>query len=150
MKDITSWLKAKFFLVAVAITWLSLIAQLLPLQIVVMVICLVTGAYNWRRWNYSIWMIQDQFVNVILSGHHVTTVSSTIGQMSKTSATAEQMRVVVDFLFRVFAGQKNHCRNAIEVEDVHRYSAVRAALGLVGYVVSYTAFIYFASRLIGG
>lgn len=150
MKSITSWLKAKFFLVAVAITWASLIVQLLPLQVVVMAICIVTGSPSWKRWNYSIWMIQDQFVNVILSGHHVTTVSSTIGEMSKTSATAEQMRVVVDFLFKTFAGQNNHCRNAIEVEDIHRYSAVRAALGLTGYVMSYAAFIYFASLLIGG
>lgn len=150
MKNVTSWLKAKFFLIAVAITWASLIVQLLPLQIIVMVICVVTDSQSWKRWNYSIWMIQDQFVNVVLSGHHVTTVSSTIGEMSKTSATAQQMRIVVDFLFRVFAGQENHCRNAIEVEDVHRYSATRAALGLAGYVASYTTFIYFASRLIGG
>lgn len=149
MSDFFSWFKAKFFLVAVAITWGSLILQLLPLQAVVMVICLVTGSQAWKRWNYSIWMVQDQFVNVVLSGHHVTTVSSSIGNMSYTSATAEQMRKVVDFLFRAFAGQKNHCRNAIEVEDVHRYSAMRAFVGLVGYVISYMTFTYVAAGLMG-
>jgi len=149
MNQIKSWLKAKFFLLSVAILWLSMIAQLLPLQLIVMIICIATKNPKWREWNYSIWMIQDQLVNVILSGHHLTTVSSTLGMMSYTSKTAQSMRVVVDYLFKIFAGQKNHCRAAIEVEDVHRYSAIRAALGLTGYVASYAFFIYMTTKLIG-
>lgn len=149
MNTIGAWLKAKFFLLSVAIVWGSLILQLLPLQAVALFISVMVKNENWKNWNYSIWMVQDQFVNVMLSGYHMTTVSSTIGHMSKTSATAEGMRKVVDFLFDKLAGQKNHCRRAIEADDKHRYNALRSLIGLTGYVGSYAFFVLAAANLFG-
>lgn len=127
-------IKAKIFLLLVAVIWGSMIWACWKIQVPLLLASFVTKSASLREWNYSLWMVQDQATCFLLSGHHETTVSSAIGELSKTSDTAEHMRRVVDWLFLAFAGQRDHCRRAIEEHDTHRFNIKYAAIGVTSYL----------------
>lgn len=124
----------KGFLVGFSVVsvWLSLILIMGPFQ-------LATGILSrfWapaRDWNYSIWILQDVAVNVIHGGSHKVTVSSKIGWMAIAGYSAMLwMERVVNWIWLTVLNEENHCRNAIEPEDNHRYDKRVTILGLVIY-----------------
>lgn len=73
-----------------------------------------------RRWGLSFWMWTDQGVNVLLGGNEDVTVSSKVGyKAEQSSKTATAMALVINFFWYLGTGQKNHCINAIERDEVH-------------------------------
>lgn len=111
-------IKAKLLLISVALVWLLFIVVMLPVQLPV---TLLAWPLPWlRSYRYKIWIAQDQLVNAIHNGNPDITVSSRIGWMAEQgSKTAASMAVVVDWLFYVAIGQKNHCRASIERDEDH-------------------------------
>lgn len=73
-----------------------------------------------KRFNRAFWMWTDQGVNVFHGGNEDVTVSSKVGyreeQGSKTAAT---MAAVINSLWYIGTGQKNHCISAIERDEEH-------------------------------
>lgn len=113
-----TWLKAKLLLLTIAAVWLILIILLSWLQIP------VTIAAIWvkrlRRYRYGLWISQDQFINALLAGNPDVTVSSKVGYMAaQGSKTAKVMAKVIDTLFYIAIGQRNHCAVSIEHDEAH-------------------------------
>ena len=111
-----TWIKAKILLLSVALVWLVLIIAMLPLQLPVTL--LAWPFKKLRGYRYKIWIAQDQMVNAIHNGNPDITVSSRIGWMAEQgSRTAAAMAVVVDLLFYISIGQRNHCAVSIERDE---------------------------------
>lgn len=111
-------IKAKLLLLSVAIVWLFFIAIMSPLQIPVTIMAIKFTQL--RGYRYKLWIAQDQLVNAIHNGTPDTTVSSRIGLMAERgSKTAKKMAVVVDLMFYITVGQRNHCNVSIERDEVH-------------------------------
>jgi hypothetical protein len=109
-----TWLKAKVLLATIAVLWLFFIVIMLPLQLP------VTLLAPKSRYTWAIWIGQDQMVNALLFGNPDITISSRIGYHAKRgSKTALAMEKVVDWLFYKIAGEKNHCRTHIELDERH-------------------------------
>lgn len=129
-----TWLESKLILVAVALLWGSMIVICSPIQIPFSLWAMRTNRRGIQDLCYSFWMIQDQACNMILSGHHETTVSAMIGYYSQSgSKTAASMRVLVDYLFKKISGQLNHCVGAVENHDTFRFNRRYAAVGFCCY-----------------
>ena len=112
------WLKAKLFLLAIALIWGYLILVMLPFQLIVTLLPIWLPGLSNYRWRY--WIGQDQFVNAILGGNPDITISSKVGYMSlHGSRTAQAVEIVIDWLFRVAVGQEQHCFNSIEFDEAH-------------------------------
>mgnify|MGYP003656855917 CR=1 FL=1 len=113
-----NWLKAKLLLLSVAITWLFFMVIMSPLQLPVTLLAIPIKSM--RRYRWSIFIAQDQLVNALHNGNPDITVSSRVGYMARQgSKTAYAMAKVIDFLFYVAIGQKNHCDVSIEHDEVH-------------------------------
>lgn len=113
-----SFIKAKLILLSVAIVWLFFIVIMSPLQLP------VTIAAIWlkqlRGYRHKIWIAQDQLVNALHNGNPDITVSSMVGYMAESgSKTAKAMAAVIDFLFYIAIGQRNHCAVSIERDEEH-------------------------------
>ncbi len=110
-------IKAKLLLLAIAVVWGLLIVLMLPFQLPVT----LAGIHpRLKRYRYGVWLAQDQMVNAIFGGNHDVSVSSKLGYMSEQgSKTAIAMAKVVDWMFYVAVGQKNHCRASIERDEEH-------------------------------
>lgn len=112
-----SWLKAKFILLVIAIVWGYLILVMAPIQIPV---TMLGTLKRFKRYRWAFYIAQDQAVNAILGGNPDVTVSSKVGYMAEQgSKTAKAMAVVIDFLFYVAVGQKDHCAESIERDEEH-------------------------------
>lgn len=113
-----SWIKAKLLLLSVALVWLFFIAVMTPIQLPVTLLAIWVKPL--RSYRYKLWISQDQLVNAIHNGNPDITVSSRIGWMAEQgSKTATAMAKVVDFLFYVAIGQRDHCRVSIERDEDH-------------------------------
>ena len=114
-----TFIKSKLLLLSVALTWLFFIVFMSPLQLP---LTLLRAKRNTRlgRYTYGLWIAQDQLVNAIHAGNPDVTVSSKVGYMAlQGSKTAQLMERVIDWLFYVVAGQKNHCFVSIEQDEKH-------------------------------
>jgi hypothetical protein len=112
-----TFIKAKLLLLSVALVWLFFIIVMAPL------IVPVTVAAIWirqlRPYRYKLWIAQDQIVNAIHNGNPDETISSRVGYMArKGSKTAKKMAAVIDFIFYVAIGQRNHCAVSIEWDEI--------------------------------
>jgi hypothetical protein len=113
-----TWLKAKFLLLSVAIVWLFFIVVMSPLQLPVTIAAIKFKQL--RAYRYKIWIAQDQLVNALHNGNPDITVSSMVGYMAEQgSKTAKAMAAVIDFLFYISIGQRNHCAVSIERDEDH-------------------------------
>jgi hypothetical protein len=111
-------LRAKFLLLSVGLVWLFFILIMAPLQMPVTI--LAVWLKPLRGYRYKLWIAQDQLVNAIHNGTPDTTVSSRVGLMAENgSKTAKKMAAVIDFMFYVAIGQRNHCAVSIERDEVH-------------------------------
>ena len=111
-------LKAKLLLLSVALVWLFFIIVMSPIQLPVTVLAIWFKPL--RGYRYKLWISQDQLVNAIHNGNPDITVSSRIGWMAEQgSKTATAMAKVVDFLFYIAIGQRDHCRVSIERDEDH-------------------------------
>ena len=111
-------IKAKILLLLIVVIWLYLALCMLPFQL------FITIAPIWHRglrnYRYRFWIAQDQYVNVILGGNPDVTISSKVGYMAlQGSRTAQIMERVIDWIFYVAIGQKNHCFESIELDERH-------------------------------
>jgi hypothetical protein len=111
-------LKAKLILLSVAITWLFFIVVMAPLIAPITIAAIFIKPL--RGYRYKLWIAQDQLVNAIHNGNPDITVSSRIGWMAERgSKTAAAMASVVDWLFYIAIGQKDHCKVSIERDENH-------------------------------
>lgn len=113
-----SYIKAKMLLLSVAVVWLFFIVVMAPLIIPVTITAIWYKPL--RGYRYKLWIAQDQMVNAIHNGNPDITVSSRVGYMSANgSKTARVMEIVIDFLFYIAIGQRNHCAVSIEYDEDH-------------------------------
>ncbi|MFC4699399.1 hypothetical protein ACFO4O_04400 [Glaciecola siphonariae] len=113
-----SWFKAKLLLLSVALIWALFIVFMSPLQLPVTLLAI--RYKKMRRYRYGLWIAQDQLVNAIHAGNPDVTISSKVGYMArKGSKTAYAMAKVIDGLFYLAIGQKNHCDISIETDEEH-------------------------------
>lgn len=118
LRKIKSFVAAKLLLLSVAVTWLLFIVIMSPLQIPVTLLAIPFKGL--RGYRYKIWIAQDQLVNALHNGNPDITVSSMVGYMSREgSKTARAIEVVIDWLFYISIGQKNHCLVSIEEDEDH-------------------------------
>ena len=135
-------IKAMFFLALVFFNWASLIIIMLPLMVVAKVVDKILPNVKWL---YSILLAQDHLVHAIMGGHFKTTISGMLGYLKLArSRTGTVAAKVVDLLFYIALGQTNHCVGAMEIEDIHLFSARRA----IGGSICYYASIYFVVNAI--
>nr|WP_136252885.1 hypothetical protein [Ningiella ruwaisensis] len=129
-----SFVKSKVLLLFIALTWGSLIMFMIPLEIISFAFDKVQKRGKKQGWLYSILIGQDCLVNAIFGGHFKTTISSELGYQSSKSDTARYMAKVVDWLFYVTVGEVDHCKNAMEKEDLYYVSGLRMSIGFICYV----------------
>ena len=109
-----AYLKAKVFLLLVAILWLSLIIAMLPLMVIAVIFD--------RDWLYSLFLSQDHLVNVVLGGHYLTTISSQLGKLRQDgSRTGTVAADFVDWLFYIARKEIRHCDNAMQPDDIYTF-----------------------------
>lgn len=119
-------LKAKLFLLLVAVVWGSLIYSIWKFQLVVTLLGLLPYE-RLKELSKNIWTAQDNMVNVIVTfivfgraGNPDVTVSSKVGVLQKLeNETADKMAKFINKGFEVANGQKDHCRESIEHDEVH-------------------------------
>ena len=127
-------IKAKIFLMLIALNWGSLILLMLPLLLIALVYDKMREGIQWV---YSLLLAQDHLTNAIMGGHFLTTISSLLGHLRQQgSSTGKVAADFVDKLFELAIGQNNHCTLAMEESDIYQFSASRAILGSICYYVS--------------
>lgn len=115
-----TWLKAKLLLLSVALIWAFFICISLPVQLPITIASFLVSNERLKRYVWGFWIWQDQAVNATLGGNPDVTVSSKVGYMAEQgSKTAKVMASVIDFLFYVAVGQKDHCAVSIERDEEH-------------------------------
>lgn len=118
MSTAITWLKAKLFLLSITFWWVAFFILMSPIQLPVTIAA--TWVKSLRIYRYGLWIGQDQLINAIHGGNPDITVSSRLGFMAiKGSKTALVMEKVVNFLFYISVGQKDHCRASIEHDEQH-------------------------------
>jgi hypothetical protein len=128
------WIKAKIALLLIGAIWATLFILMLPLLIVAIIYDAKVKTHSDRGWAYSLLIAQDHCVNAILGGHYLTTISAIVGylqtQQSKTGTLAARF---IDLGFKIAAGERNHCVNAMQSDDIYNWSTSRALLGALIY-----------------
>lgn len=114
-------MKSVFFLVLVGIIWVALIILMSPFQIPLTLAAALFKNERLRKYRYNFWIWQDQGVNTLLGGNPDITVSSQVGYMAhiENNKTAKGMARFIDFGFKTFTGQLDHCRASIEKDEDH-------------------------------
>ena len=112
------FMKAKLLLLSVAVVWAYIIIVLLPIMLPVTLLAIPFEGL--RRYRYAMWISTDQLVNAIHNGNPDITVSSKVGYMAEQgSKTATTMAAVINSLWYIGTGQRNHCIKAIERDEEH-------------------------------
>lgn len=115
-----AWIKAALLLTSVFLWWAFFVVVMSPLQVPVTFLAFVSKSSRIKRYNYGLWIGQDNLVNAIHRGNHDISISSKVGYMAREgSQTAIQMAKVIDWLFYVTIGQENHCLVSIEKDEQH-------------------------------
>ena len=125
------WIKAKLLLLSIAFVWAgsAFLHVKLPFAdynfyvgyiYIAATLMQLTRIEALKRYGYSWWISTDQMVNVLHGGNPDITVASKIGYMAvQGSKTALAMEYVVNFLFYISVGQKDHCKASIEHDEKH-------------------------------
>lgn len=112
------WLRAKLLLISIVIVWAYILIALSWLILPVTILAIWFKSL--RKYRYALWISTDQLVNAIHLGSPDVTVSSKVGYMAlKGSKTAQAMASVIDLLFYLAIGQKDHCLVSIEKDEEH-------------------------------
>jgi hypothetical protein len=114
------WLKAKTLLLAIAAVWgFYLLGH--PRGWWQILITIIAIPYKpLRGYRYRLWISQDQDVNTTFGGNPDVTVSSKVGYMAEQgSGTAKAVAKVIDLLFFIAVGQRDHCTVSIERDEKH-------------------------------
>jgi hypothetical protein len=123
---LTTWLKARFLLLVIALVWGWLISTVWEFQLAITVLGFLP-VQALKDFRYRFWIVQDNMVNVIASfialgkaGNPDVTVSSKVGTLAELgSRTSASMAVVINLLFWIGIQQKNHCAESIERDEEH-------------------------------
>lgn len=147
MIDLLGKCKAVLLLLAIVVVWLVFIV-LTPfgwLQVVLVKVCFVvrwavkglkvlTRRFKWHGlfmlkvsavmhrlndWCFTLWLSNDQYINSVFFGDEDHSISGRVGSLAmQGSRTALVMEKVIDFIFFIAIGQRNHCRQSIEFQEV--------------------------------
>lgn len=72
-----------------------------------------------KSWCFTLWLSNDQYINSLFNGLADHTISGRIGYLSlKGNRVAQVMEAVIDFIFLVVVGQRQHCRESIEWDEI--------------------------------
>lgn len=77
-----------------------------------------------RLYIYNLLIAIDQLANVILGGAPDRTISYRAYARSHHKGW-DAIRAAIDWIFRVFFGQQNHCQQVFEGGDVHLQEVIR-------------------------
>jgi hypothetical protein len=136
------WLKSKIALLLIGAIWGSFIILMLPLMLIAFAYDKTAGTHSARGWLYSLLIAQDHLTNATLGGHYLTTISSLLGHLKQSgSKTGTITARLVDLGFRIATGERNHCVNAMQSDDVYNWSTSRALLGALIYFCGVYALI---------
>lgn len=144
MAKFTALLHAGSFLLLVLIVWLAFLV-ITPYgwyQVFLVVLCLLVtgtvkvlgfivvsdrsrvnrllfwlkaGSFRLRRYTFSLWVSNDQYINKLLFGHEDHTISGRVGYLAyQGNAAAILAEKVIDGLFYFCFGQARHCYLSIE------------------------------------
>jgi hypothetical protein len=120
INSIPALIKSTFILSSILLVWVALIFLTWRgwLQLFTTAITHVIKNEALELYNYNLWIVQDQDVNVIFGGKPDETISSRVGiEYLKGSRTAKLIRGVVDWLFYIAVKQVNHCVASIEWQE---------------------------------
>lgn len=115
------FVRAKLLLISITLVWTALLLLTWRGWYQIVITLLAIPVKNLRQYRYGLWIAQDQDVNAIHNGNPDVTVSSRVGYWAENgSKTAKAMAKVIDLLFYIAIGQRNHCAVSIERDEVHR------------------------------
>lgn len=147
MIDFLSKLKGIAFLLAIFVVWLVFIV-FTPFgwfQVVLVIICLVvnglmrlidfaTRRFWWygifillsmafqhwiKSWCFTLWLSNDQYINTLFGGREDHSISGRVGVRALANQkVALVMEKIINFPFYVIFGQRDHCRQSIEWDEV--------------------------------
>jgi len=127
MKHTTNWIAAILLLLLVVYFWLAFALVKLPVLLPAFVISKFTDEsiifntrVHWKKYVYNMVVGDDQNTNTALGGDRDITISSRVGyNASKGNKIALNMELIINFLFKIFIGQYDHCRASIERDEKH-------------------------------
>lgn len=75
---------------------------------------------NWiGNYTFKLWVSNDQYINSVFGGNEDHTISGRVGFYAiKGNPVALVMEFVINLIFWVAVGQKNHCRDSIEWDEM--------------------------------
>ena len=119
------WLIAILFLIIVVIVWALIFVVMSWALIPVFIVskfkddAVVFGKkVLFKSWAHNMFIAQDQAANALLGGSMDTHVSGRVGTNAiRGNKIALNMEKVINLVFKVFAGQENHCRVTIEKDE---------------------------------
>lgn len=147
MIDFLSKLKGVAFLLAIVVVWLVFIV-FTPFgwfQVVLVILCLVVnglvklvkfttrrfwwhgliilrplGFQHWlRSWCFTLWLSNDQYINSIFWGREDHSISGRVGVRAiAKQKVALVMEKIINAVFYAVIGQRDHCRQSIEWDEV--------------------------------
>lgn len=139
--------KGIVFLLAIAVVWgvfifgtyfgyfqLALVGLCILLKLLTVPINLLTQNFSWhsqfmkkfdltkhqlKSWCFTLWLSNDQYINSVFKGMADHSISGRVGYLSlKGNKVAQVMEKVINFMFFVTVGQKNHCQESIEWDEI--------------------------------
>lgn len=121
------WLAAIVLLVLIVVLWawftLAKSLILIPVYIVSKFkdeSVILGKRVNWAMWARNMFLSDDQSVNAVLGGDRDITISSRVGYNAIFgNGIALKMELVIDWLFYITTGQKQHCRASVERDEKH-------------------------------
>lgn len=147
MTNALSQIKAVFLLVAIVLVWglfifdtwfgylqLAMVGLCLLLKLASKPIEFITRRYHWHQlfmlkfeglkhqlnsWCFTLWLSNDQYINSVFKGMEDHSISGRVGYLSlQGNKSAQLMEKVIDVVFYLAIGQRNHCRESIEWDEV--------------------------------
>lgn len=113
-------IRAKALLLLILLMWLWLAVTSLPLQLLITFAPFFFDKQRLKQWRLDYWVAQDQYINAILLGNPDVTISSRVGWFARQgSQTAQVTESIINWLFFVTTGEKNHCENSYQKNKEH-------------------------------
>lgn len=147
MTKLYTQIKGIMLLLGIALVWglfifdtyfgyfqLALVATCLLLKLLVKPINFITQKFSWhsqfmktfnqikhqlKSWCFTLWLSNDQYINSVFKGMADHSISGRVGYLALNGdKVAQVMEQVINFIFFVTIGQKNHCRESIEWDEI--------------------------------
>lgn len=72
-----------------------------------------------KSWCFTLWLSNDQYINSIFKGMADHSISGRVGYLSlQGNKVAQVMEQVINFMFLVAVGQRDHCKESIEWDEI--------------------------------